>query len=251
MAAITSQGITDVGNHLFTSGRCAIAHATGQPIINPDDPRDALRLYRELPLVREMAIRAVEDRFGYETPYRERSKHLFELRGWKKVLGSEVVASILAGEEPGSDMPELPPINVRLRGAEPYGAFEGLVATHVAREGQKLKIAYSSGDGLCSIKFYLAFAEERLEFDIFNGLYGRDDGSVAAAAYKRDAHRFFRDYMLNGELQLWDSSSGALLSRVGAYLPVNMQVNLDGCNSMISAAQDMMEQRQSVIQAKL
>ena len=43
IAKLTTQGI-DIGQHLYESGRCAIAHASRKPIINPDDPAEARRL---------------------------------------------------------------------------------------------------------------------------------------------------------------------------------------------------------------
>ena len=42
LALLSGQGIDDVGTHLYESGRCAIAHAREEPIIDPDDP-SALR----------------------------------------------------------------------------------------------------------------------------------------------------------------------------------------------------------------
>ena len=247
LSEIAAQGIADVGKHLFTSGRCAIAHATGQPVINPDDPRDALRLYRELPLVREMAIRAIEDRFGIDTPSKEWSKHLFELRGWKAALGTQVVSSILAGEDVQSgQLIELPIIHVRLRGNPPYRPLENMIPKYIEQQGQELQVVYSTADDLCEIRFRLALREERLKFDFFNGIFGQDDGSVTAAVYKREIQRFFRDYLLNGELQMWDADSGALLSRLGAYIPLNNMVDLDGCNANIAAAQGVVEQREAL-----
>ncbi|GLS51444.1 hypothetical protein GCM10007885_43010 [Methylobacterium gnaphalii] len=91
LKSIADAGIQDVGRHLYESGRCAIAHATGKPIVNPDDPRDAERLFLELPLVREMAVRAIEDRFGILTQSAEFDLHLYELRGWKRVLGRGLI----------------------------------------------------------------------------------------------------------------------------------------------------------------
>ena len=40
LAGITAQGITDVGKHLYELGRCAMAHANRQPIVDPDKPDD-------------------------------------------------------------------------------------------------------------------------------------------------------------------------------------------------------------------
>ncbi len=48
----------EIGEHLYRSGRCAIAHASlqsGKEIADPDDPNDILRINLEITLVRELA----------------------------------------------------------------------------------------------------------------------------------------------------------------------------------------------------
>ena len=100
LTSIAALGVTDVCLHLRDLGRRAIAHASAQPIINPDNPRDAARLYRELPLVREMAVLAVEERFEIDSPSTEYRKHLYELRGWKERLGVRAGRSPLGRRPP-------------------------------------------------------------------------------------------------------------------------------------------------------
>lgn len=246
LEGIAALGIEDVGIHLFKSGRCAIAHATGQPVINPDDPRDALRLYRELPVVREMAIRAIEERFGIATRSTEYAKHLYELRGWKELLGEPLVSAVLAGQEPQPEQViNLPSIHVRLRESPTYKPLENMVPKQIEVRDQQLFVIYQSPDGLAEIRFVLALAEERLKFDVYEGIYGHDDGSVAAAEYRRDTQRFFRDYMLNGELQFWNAENDELLSRLDAFLPLNVMINLEAFNADIAVAQQEVDRRQA------
>ena len=54
----------DVAKYLFVSGRCAISHAYAQPIVNPDEPRDVIRINSDLPLMRELARIAIERELG-------------------------------------------------------------------------------------------------------------------------------------------------------------------------------------------
>jgi len=242
--SIAAQGVKNICSHLFESGRCAIAHATGKPVINPDDPRDALRLYRELPLVREMAVRAVEERFGIATRSTEYREHLYELRGWKEVLGEQLMGAVAAGTERAlGESVDLPLIHVRLRTNPPYKPFERMTPKSIEQQGNELLLIYATEDRLMEIRFWLAPAEERLKFEIFDGIYGSDNGSLASAEYKQESLRFYRDYMLNGELQMWNAETGALLSRLDAYLPVNMMLNLEDCNAGIAAAGAEVERR--------
>jgi hypothetical protein len=67
---IRAQGSTapdDIGTHLFKSGRCAMAHGARKPIVDPDKPGDMRRLGSELPIVRALAVKAIEAVFGVET----------------------------------------------------------------------------------------------------------------------------------------------------------------------------------------
>lgn len=61
---LLASGIGDIPRHLFNSGRCAIAHASGGKIINPDNPNDSIRLRRELPIMEELAALSIANKFG-------------------------------------------------------------------------------------------------------------------------------------------------------------------------------------------
>ena len=94
-----------------------------------------------------------------------------------------------------------------------------------------------------AIRFRLNFVDERLVFEVDNCLFGGDDGSVLAAEYMRETRRFIRDYLLNGELQIWNAETGALLSCLDAFIPFNCMIDLDSCNAGIDAAQVEIEAR--------
>lgn len=231
LASLANQGIADVGRHLFASGRCAIAHANGQPIINPDDPRDARRLMNELPLVKELAVRVMDDRFGIQTRMQIYREHLYELNGWKNRIGHDVVEQLLHDAPPAEI--DLPRINFRLKDSQPYAPFESMEPAGVQFEGGRLQLVYAAEDNLVELRFSLAFEEERICFDIENGVYIRDDGSLRAAEFRRDIERFTRDYFLNGIVRMWDADNGSLLSRLDAFLPTNCFLDLDVANAAI------------------
>jgi hypothetical protein len=248
--SITAEGLKDVSRHLFESGRCAVAHASRKPIVNPDDPSDSRRLYRELPLVREMAVLAIEERFGILTPQIEYREHLYELRGWKKILGVDLVQRLVSGEgvRPNEEV-DLPEIHVRQREFPHYGVFEGMSPSNAVVQDGKVHLVYRSETGLCFTNFILDFGIERIIFDIEDGIVLNDDGSVVAAEHNADCQRFIRDYGLNGELQIWNASNGGLLSRKDAFIPLNCYFNLDACNAIIAAAQAEVERRRVVSSA--
>lgn len=100
---------------------------------------------------------------------------------------------------------------------------------------KRVVLTYRSADNLVDLVFALNFAEERLEFDLAHSLTAFDDGTAAAARNGRERCRFLWDYFGNGELQLWKSESGQLISRVDAFIPLNMLGNLDGHNAEMAA----------------
>lgn len=55
---LSNQKIVDIGDHLYKSGRCAVAHASlysGADIADPNNFEDNKRISRELPLIKELA----------------------------------------------------------------------------------------------------------------------------------------------------------------------------------------------------
>lgn len=236
----------DIGVHLRDSGRHAIAHAKSDPIINPDDPRDARRLQSELPIIEALAVLAIEQHLGVQTRHRVWQEHLYELRGWKLVFGEEIVAGVLAGNPPteGQEV-DAPVINVRLRRSAPFAPFEEMRPLQASYGIGKIEVVYQSADCLVDLIFWLNFAEERLEFDVQNSIVARDDGTVNAAMNGKELQRFYRDYFGNGELQIWETKTGSLISRCDAFIPVNCYLDIDAANASIDAWDAVIAEREN------
>ena len=52
---------TDVAEYLDYSGRCAIAHVFRDPIVNPDDYNDYMRISQDVRVVQDLARAAVDE----------------------------------------------------------------------------------------------------------------------------------------------------------------------------------------------
>ena len=223
----TVQG--DIGKHLRESGRHAIAHAKADPIINPDDPRDARRLEAELPIIEALAVLAIEDHLGIQTRHKAWQEHLYELRDWKSILPAAVIEASLATEPNETQVNiDLPSINFRLRRSQPFPLLEGMTPVHVGLTNQRVELVYQSADGRAELLFWLNFAEERLEFDLDRSFKLYDDGSAAAARNGKERCCFIWDYFGNGEIHIWDADTGKLISKVDSFIPLNMMANFDG-----------------------
>jgi hypothetical protein len=55
---------TDLGAYLYHQGRCAVAHANGTPLVNPDNYSDKRRLELDLSLMKEVAGLFIEQELG-------------------------------------------------------------------------------------------------------------------------------------------------------------------------------------------
>ncbi len=54
----------DIGEYLHVQGRCAVAHAHGPPLVNPDTNIDKRRLRDDLPLIKALAAIFIELKLG-------------------------------------------------------------------------------------------------------------------------------------------------------------------------------------------
>lgn len=222
----------DIGEHLRDSGRHAIAHARDEPIINPDDPRDARRLREELPVMEGLAVLAIETELGILTRTTIWKQHLYELRGWKAIFGEQLIAEFLEGKMPvDGQQVDAPNINVRVWRSAPFAPLENMLPVQASYGLDKVEVVYRSQDGLVDLVFWLNFAAERLEFDLERSIVAYDDGSVSAARNGRELHRFSRDYFGNGSLQMWNAETGTLISRCDPFMPVNCYLDIDASNA--------------------
>jgi hypothetical protein len=229
------QSIDNIGEHLYESGRCAMAHAAEEPIIDPDDPGAARRLWSERPIILALAERAIEEKLGVETSHTVWTKHLYELDGFKKLLGPDLVDHLVRGVPVTEErMVDIPDISVEVRRHPPYAPLSNLSIKGLQHEGKTLAMHYGSNDGSIDFRFRLDFANERLIFDVFSDIGQKDTGTAEGAEAIADCSRFFRDYFGNGQLSIVNADTGELISRKDAFIPLNMYQDVDGCNAEIA-----------------
>ena len=63
------------------------------------------------------------------------------------------------------------------------------------------------------------------QFDPFEAFGVRDDGSPRAVRHAIDGVGMRRALLLNGQLEVWDSESGALLGRSDPYVGMNIDLS--------------------------
>ena len=222
----------DVGQHLYESGRCAVAHAGGDIVANPDEPADYLRLSRELPLMEALACRAIEKVFGIKTASTIYREHHYELRGWKEIFGAKLIKAITAGEKiPIGTVVDLPQISVRLRLSDPFDCLERMYPKGWAVHDRRAEVQFASADGVAGINLLLDFDDERQIIAHETGVQFRDNGTPDAALVGKQLAQFVHALYGNGELQIWNAENGQLIGKSDAYIPVNVMLNPAGAKA--------------------
>lgn len=244
---LRAQGIATpdaIGTHLYKSGRCAMAHGAHKPIVDPDKPGDLRRLGSELPIVRALAVKAIEDVVGVETRGTNFRNHLYELDGFKTILGLDIVAHMQNGTSPpGQPTLQIPDISVQIRRKESYGPLEGLRCKHVSYVGKAVYMNFELLQGDVEFRLALDFGAERMVFNIFADVRGRDAGTAELAERVHEVKRFEQDYFGNGQLQIVNTDTGALIGRKDAYIPVNMYLDDEGAAATLAHWKALAEQR--------
>lgn len=244
---IQESGVEDISKHLYVSGRCAVAHAGNNPIIDPDQPEDSWRLAREKPLVEALAVLAVEENLGVKTSSTIYREHLYELGGFKRIFGDEIVKIALEkGDIAEETNIDLPVIDIGLMNKEPFKAFIRLQPATIGYEDGIIYLVFARPDSRFQVQFALNFHEERLEFDIHNAVFGiPDDGSPDWADIKADMNDFLKWYYLNGCLTITDSETGELIARKDEFIPMNVFVEPKAFDEETAKLRALAEQRRA------
>lgn len=213
----------DVANYLYESGRCAVAHAYNNPIVDPDKIEDHQRLNFDLPLIKALAEYLIEHEIGVKSRRTVWREHLYELDGFRNLLGQGLVAMLKSGNKPDiAEIPALPHLSVRLRDHAPFVSLEDLVPELVEpHEGCLIVICCSKTTKL-KVTITLNFSDERLIFDPTTDVAMQDDGSVAIVLAEIDRTKLIEGLIRNGQLEIWQTDPEHLLGRCDPCIPVNI-----------------------------
>lgn len=227
----------DIGNYLYDACRSAAAHGKigAQRVVDPDDPEDELRLKRDLPLIRAMAVKLTEEILGIQTTSSVYRQHLYEIAGFKPSFASEILSALIDGSDlPEGEVVDLPIVNVGLSDKPPFEGLCGLQPVHLQVVAGGAKTVFRRRDGLVEFHVFMDFKNERLEFEISRDLRVFDDGTPEAMEVAASVIQFQKGYFLNGRLRIEDAETGQLLSRKDAFIPLNIIVKPSGFDARIA-----------------
>jgi len=223
IAALRAAGETDIGKYLYVSGRCAVAHAYGEPTVDPDDPEHMVRVSRDLRVVQALAEYLIDHELGVLSLHTVWKQHLYELEGFRTILGPTIV-SILKRKGALRVVPTFPALSLRVRYHPTLASFERMTADIQRSDAGRLDVACTSATGGLRALLTLDFSDEHLRFDPARGVLVRDDGSAAAARSLLDRILFVQWLFQNGQLEVWDADHDALLGRCATFIPANIDL---------------------------
>lgn len=232
----------DIGEYLYGSGRCAVAHAFSDPLINPEDPEDNRRLAKDLPIIQALAEIVIEREFGVKTRHTVWREHLYQLEGFRNLLGEPLTQALKAGTQLSvSDIPAFPRLTLKVRGAAQLDSLAGLIPMVVAVEEGVIWLRCDAPDGALQTLIGLDVRDEHLLFDPEEHLAVLPDQSAPALRARRDHLQLMRGLLTNGQLEVVATDTGERLGRTDAYIPQNIDVrrtlaNFDRIHTEIEAA---------------
>jgi len=213
-----------IEDYLYHSCRCALAHAGVDPTVNPDDANDSIRLYKDLPLIRHLAKRMIETHFNIKTGNTVYNEHLYELEGFKKILGKEIVSEILSNDTVSRRKIKIDEnISIRQWCNKRYGVFDSLKLKTKSIKNGVVFFDCVNEDYSFKVGLILDFNDERIFLEI-------EDISINTTnkrnqlQYKIDCQMFFKDFLCNGQLEIFLQNNDYFLGRKDANLPVNIDL---------------------------
>jgi hypothetical protein len=173
----------DVGQYLYASGRCAVAHAGQGQTVDPENPLDLERLMQDLPLIRDLSAYAIEFEFGVKSSATVYQEHLYELEGFRDLMGERLCHSLKERRVVGlEELPTVPRLQVGLWGEEDYPPLCNLIAKAIAIDEGVVYLECASADNRTRTLLGLDFPNERLLIDTIGGLISLDDGTESGFA---------------------------------------------------------------------
>ncbi|WP_162634343.1 methylamine utilization protein MauJ [Ralstonia sp. GX3-BWBA] len=219
--ALRGQGI-DVNQHLFASGRCAVAHASvGGNIVDPDIPADRKRIAADLDIIAALANRYIKFDAGVPDEmdvYKTRDR----VEPWHALMPSAAVAALKAGghlKNP-EDLGKLngATVSVRLWPDTPAKQFEAMTLLPTECGDGVVKFIALSARGTIVLAFAMDVANGRMHTLLNEG--GMRSGVTISEEDVEDYTRYFHSVVGNRIVEL--NVEGAEPVDCEVVIPVNI-----------------------------
>lgn len=233
--------------YLRDHGRHAIAHAEKDVFVNPDNLVDHERIYQDLPVMKALARRAIEERFGlYSRFSRNPPKETF-IPGLERAFGVELIEKLLNKHELGDTHIALPDrITALVRWGNRVIPFCGLYIDALQRWENGLGVRLLNERGTLKLQVGIDFRERKLLYE--------PEGNCGVALSKSsrssiEQYRMLQEfnwlYYGNGQLELWDEERDELLGKTEVYIPLNMYLDHQAIERARAETQQLLDAAQN------
>jgi hypothetical protein len=234
----------NVEDYLYHSCRCALAHAGVDPTVNPDDANDSVRLYKDLPLIRQLAVRMIESHFSIKTDSTVYKQHIYETSGFKKLIGNDIVSEILSTDAISRKRIKIGrKISIRQWCDKRYGVFDSLSIKATKIHNGVIFFSCFNEDLTFKIPLIVDLSDDRIYLEIEDAEISTNDEKTQLQ-YRIDWNKFFRDFVGNGQLEIFLEDDESLLGRKDANIPVNIDLGrtIDSFNTAIEQLQAKLDE---------
>ncbi|MEI8026595.1 MAG: methylamine utilization protein MauJ [Pseudomonadota bacterium] len=213
-------GSKSVGEHIYNSGRCAVAHAYSEPIVDPDDSKDIRRMHDELPLIKALAEIFIEHELNVKSQSTVSREHLYELAGFKDAISESIFKEILSKTSRRVKPSEIDiTFTIGLRSKPVYCGLSKMTILESNMKNSILSLALSTDDKSVQIWIGLDFANEKLIYDPCNGMKFFDRHTNESLVAIKSFIQFKRDLFLNGCFEVRNAENNEILGYTNAYIP--------------------------------
>lgn len=234
LAELTKTGITDWGEHLYKTGRCAIAHASlqsGDPIADADNYDDISKIRNELSLIWELAKIFIREELN--VPTRGEALEITLLKTFRKLFGEGLINKITAKEDIAiSAFPKMPKMTFRIHD-EPrkFYSLQNLDFAVVSAGKGRVVLSNQLQDWPLQTVFTIDFIKKEIQFDLSNIGINRNHPKYTDE-FLLDILYFLKALCKNGRLEILDNDKNELMTRLSPYLSVwgtseEIQRNID------------------------
>lgn len=219
-----AQLVGDIGKYIYEDGRCAIAHAEKGSRVNPDMADHERRLAKDLPVVKVLAEYFIEYNLGIKSQSTMYQEHLYELQGFRDVLGPRAVAELKARKDIDvSGLAPLPSLGIRVRDGDVLPSLDGLKPVWMMSVNGVLAVQLSNGKHPSIVQLRLNFADESLEFDPATLVLVTDTTTPEGSQALADRSALLRGLLRNKQLHVYRADTGARMGRTDGFLPDDRQ----------------------------
>lgn len=204
---------TDIGKYLYGSGRCAIAHAGGNPTADPDNPDDQKRLRNDTILIKDLSAVAIEETFGIK------SRSSIYMNGEQRITKLlDIFDKQLLKE--GILKTDIPFISLVIRGKEPNPLTEKLYFSEKVNIANKIiTMDMFTHNNRAIVRFFIDNNKNDLFIDYRCAVYKLTaDDDIINAEIDLNALILWNDYLGNGQIRIY-SPEGTLLASSTPYMP--------------------------------